>query len=47
MLWWDNKGDSTWSWQLSPLEEGQTRLITRVRIQYHWLSPTILFDLLV
>jgi hypothetical protein len=47
MLWWDNKGDSTWSWQLSPLDEGQTRLITRVRIQYHWLSPTILFDLLV
>ena len=24
MLWWDNKGDSTWSWGLSPLDESQT-----------------------
>jgi len=47
MLWWDNKGDSTWYWGLSPLDESQTRLITRVRTQYHWLSPTILFSLLV
>ena len=31
MLWWDNKGDSTWYWGLSPLDESQTRLITRVR----------------
>jgi hypothetical protein len=47
MLWWDNKGDSTWSWGLFSLDEGQTRLITRVRSHYHWLSPMILFDLLV
>jgi hypothetical protein len=47
MLWWDNKGDSTWYWGLSPFEENQTRLITRVRTHYHWLSPMILFDLLV
>jgi hypothetical protein len=47
MLWWDNKGDSTWSWGLYPLDESQTRLITRVRIRYHWLSPVILLELLV
>ena len=47
MLWWDNKGDSTWYWGLSPLDESQTRLITRVRTQYHWLRPSILFSLLV
>ncbi len=47
MLWWDNKGDSTWYWGLSRLDESQTRLITRVRTRYHWLSPMILFDLLV
>ena len=47
MLWWDNKGDSTWCWGLSPLDESRTRLITRVHAQYHWLSPTILFSLLV
>jgi hypothetical protein len=47
MLWWDNKGDSTWYWGLFPCEENQTRLITRVRTHYHWTSPMILFDLLV
>ena len=47
MLWWDNKGDVTWSWGLYPLDESQTRLITRVRMRYHWLSPMIVFDLLV
>jgi hypothetical protein len=47
MLWWDNKGDSTWYWGLSPLDESQTRLITRVRTQYHWLTLAILFSLLV
>jgi hypothetical protein len=47
MLWWDNTGDATWSWGLSPLDESQTRLITRVRMRYHWLSPMLVFDLLV
>ena len=47
MLWWDNKGNATWSWGLYPLEESQTRLITRVRMRYHWLSPMLVFDLLV
>jgi hypothetical protein len=47
MLWWDNEGDLTWYWGLAPLDESQTRLITRVRMRYRWLSPVILFNLLV
>ena len=41
-------GDSTWYWGLEPLDEQQTRLITRVRLHYRWTKPlTILFNLLV
>ena len=29
------------------MDEGHTRLITRVRLRYKWLSPSILFDILV
>jgi hypothetical protein len=47
MLWWDKKGDVTWYWGLYPQDDSQTRLITRVRMYYRWLSPTILFSLLV
>ena len=46
MLWWDNKGDMTWYWGLYPLDAQATRLITRVRMRYHWLSPAILIYLL-
>jgi hypothetical protein len=45
MLWWN--GIATWYWGLSPLDESQTRLITRVRMRYHWLSPMIVFALLL
>jgi len=44
MLWWDGKGDVTWVWGLFPLDENHTRLITRVRIRYNWLAPTIIFN---
>jgi hypothetical protein len=47
MLWWDKQGDATWYWGLYPQDESHTRLITRVRMHYRWLSPTILFSLLV
>jgi hypothetical protein len=47
MLWGDKQGDATWYWGLSPLDESQTRLMTRVRMRYHWLSPMLVFDLLV
>jgi hypothetical protein len=45
MLWWDNKGDVTWYWGLYPQDDSHTRLITRLRIHYHWTSLTILFSL--
>lgn len=47
MLWWDKQGDDTWYWGLYPQDDSQTRLITRVRMRYRWLSPTIMLDLLV
>lgn len=47
MLWWDKQGIATWVWGLYPVDEDQTRLVTRIRIRYHWLSPRIFSDLLV
>jgi hypothetical protein len=47
MLWWDNQGGATWLWKLEPIDEERTRLITRVRVRYAWLSPAILFHLLI
>jgi hypothetical protein len=48
MLWWDDKTrDTTWAWALYPVDQQQTRLITRVRMRYRWTKPTILFSLLV
>jgi hypothetical protein len=46
MLWWDTKGNTSWYWGLSPLDAHATRLITRVRLRYLWLSPAILYDVL-
>jgi hypothetical protein len=37
LLWL--KPDSTWEWQLTPSEEGGTRLVTRLRIRYRWDRP--------
>lgn len=46
LLW--TKPDSTWAWTLTPLAEGQTRLITRLKQRYPWESPAIaLFTLLL
>jgi hypothetical protein len=47
MLWWDGKDGMSWAWGLYPVDETHTRLITRVHIRYKWLSPEILFDMLV
>lgn len=47
MLWWDQKGYVSWLWHIAPLTEDETRLITRVRMRYQWLSPVILVQLLV
>ncbi len=39
MLW--TKPDSTWAWQLTPLADGRTRLITRIRVVYDWRHPVL------
>jgi hypothetical protein len=44
---WGTPGLTTWSWVFDPLPGGGTRLITRVRAVYRWLSPTIAFSLLI
>lgn len=31
----------SWSWSLYAVDEAHTRLITRERMRYQWLSPTI------
>ena len=44
---WGIPGDTTWTWQLDRSQDGSTRLITRVRSHYRWLSPSIAFSALV
>jgi hypothetical protein len=48
-LLWDDKGQgkTTWVWRLYPIDDRSTRLISRVRLRYDWLSPSILFNLLL
>ena len=40
------KRDSTWSWQLTELPDGGTRLVTRLRVRYH-ATPAGLFTALL
>ena len=47
MVWWDQKGDSSWAWEIYAEGETQARLVTRVRVKYRLFSPAILFNLLV
>jgi len=47
MLWWDNKGDSSWVWEIQPEGEADSRLVTRVRVRYRLFSLAIAFNLLV
>ena len=44
---WGEPGGTTWAWQLDAASPGSTRLITRVRSRYRWLSPSIAFSVLV
>jgi hypothetical protein len=44
---WGTPGQTTWSWALDPRPDGGTRVITRVRAVYRWMSPTILFSMLI
>ncbi|WP_158309025.1 hypothetical protein [Desulfosporosinus orientis] len=41
------ESDSTWCWGLYPLNSAQTRLVSRIRLRCRWLSPAIIFSLLV
>ena len=36
MLW--AKPDSTWAWTLTPLDDGGTRVVTRLKARYRWRS---------
>jgi hypothetical protein len=45
ILWWDEKGDTSWVWEIHP--EGKARLITRVRVKYRLFSSAVLFNLLI
>lgn len=46
ILWWDKKGYATWLWHLSPMEQGKTRLITRLRTQYDFKFPWVIYYIL-
>lgn len=46
LLW--RKPDSTWSWTLTELDDGSTRLVTRVHARYEWRKPaSALFGVLL
>lgn len=41
VLWWNKKSQlSTWVWALSPIADGRTRLVTRVRSRSTWRHPS-------
>jgi hypothetical protein len=46
ILWWDKKGNGTWGWYLKQKDNGQTRLITRLRTKYDFSFPWIIYYLL-
>ncbi|NMB81735.1 MAG: hypothetical protein GYA14_07940 [Ignavibacteria bacterium] len=46
ILWDDKKGSATWLWFLSSEGGQQTRLLTRLRTKYKWMSPWILYYLI-
>jgi hypothetical protein len=45
LLW--SKPDSTWAWVLTPVGDGSTRLVTRIRARYEWEHPLAAFMALV
>lgn len=47
ILWWDQNGTTSWVWGIYPDAESRSRLVTRVRIKYHWLSIDMIFNLIV
>jgi hypothetical protein len=47
MLWWDKRHLTTWLWNLDPMPDGSTRLVTRVRARPSWRHPTTAIWLLL
>jgi len=47
MVWWDEKGDSSWVWGIYPEGEMHSRLVTRICVKYRLFSLAILFNLLI
>ena len=47
ILWWDKTGDTSWAWGIYPDGISRSRLVTRIRVKYRWLSPAILFNLII
>jgi hypothetical protein len=40
--------DSTWTWRLTPLPSGRTRLVTRMKQDYRWATPRLaMFNLIL
>jgi hypothetical protein len=44
---WGTVPDVTWLWLMEARPDGSTRVITRIRMRYRWLSPSIAFSLLI
>ncbi len=44
---WGTPGDTSWTWVLDARCDSSTRVVTRVRSRYRWLSPTIAFSMLL
>jgi hypothetical protein len=42
---WGQPGEMSWVWLLEPVSRNETRLMTRVRLEYRWTHPAILFYL--
>ena len=43
ILWWDKKGNGTWGWYLERTDDGNTRLITRLRTTYDLSFPWVIY----
>lgn len=46
ILWVDKEGKATWLWYLYPVNNKQTRLLTRLRTKYIWKGFWVLYYLL-
>ncbi len=46
ILWTDKKGEASWLWYIQEKRDGSSRLITRLRTRYRFLSPWIIYYLM-